>query len=176
MKQIPKIFFMHFNSIIRDLVDLQVQILVVLTGKIPYFVSSENIISLIELCKKLQLRSVRRLASVQFLTALHIYLVGSAKDLKDVMSKFFHNLFLQSLSTFEAMNKIYQIIASNLSILKLEFMKDKIERSFEDDKKLQDTIVTMESSASTVTETDMVETILKDEKSTFPDDKSHLKK
>ena len=47
------------------------------------------------------------------------------------MSEFFHNLSLQALSieddriyiTFEAMNKIHQIIADNLSILKFEFMK-----------------------------------------------------
>ena len=31
------------------------------------------------------------------------------------------------------MNKIHQIIAYNLSTLKFEFMKDEIERSFEDD-------------------------------------------
>ena len=49
------------------------------------------------------------------------------------MSEFFYNLSLQKLSieddtiliTFEAMNKIHQIIADNLSILKFEFMKMK---------------------------------------------------
>ena len=35
------------------------------------------------------------------------------------------------------MNKIHQIIADKLSILKFEFMKDEIERSFEDDKNLK---------------------------------------
>ena len=93
-----------------------------------------------------------------------------------MMSEFFHNLTLQALSTFKAMNKIHQIIADNLSISKFEFVKDEIERSFEDDKKLQDTIVPMESSASKVAENDVVQTILKDEKPTIPDDKGHLKK
>ena len=64
------------------------------TGEIPYFVSSENIISPIELYKKFQMRSVRGLVSVQFLAALNIYLAGSAKDSKDVMSESFHNLSL----------------------------------------------------------------------------------
>ena len=64
-----------------------------LTGEIPYFVNSENIISLIELYKNFQMRSVRGLVS-----ALNIYLAGSAKDSKDVMSQSFHNLSLQALS------------------------------------------------------------------------------
>ena len=64
------------------------------TGEIPYFVNSENIISLIELYKKFQMRSVRGLVSVQFLATLNNYLAGSAKDSKDVMSEFFHNLSL----------------------------------------------------------------------------------
>ena len=111
-------------------------------GEIPYFVNSGNIISLIELYKKFQMRSVRVLVSVQFLPALNIYLAGSAKDLKDTVSEFFHKLSLQALSiggdrihiTFEAMNKIPQVIADNLSLLRFEFMKDEIQRSFEDDK------------------------------------------
>ena len=53
-------------------------------------------------------------------------------------------------------------------------MKDEIERSFEDDKKFQDTIVPLEASTNNVTETDLVQTILKDEKPTFSDDNSHL--
>ena len=97
------------------------------------------------------------------------------------MSEFFHNLSLQALSieddriyiTFEAMNKIHQIIADNLSILKFEFMKYEIDRNFEDDKKFRDTIVPIETSTN-VTETDLVQTILKDEKATFPDDNSQL--
>ena len=122
------------------------------------------------------------LVSIQFLAALNIYLAGSAKNSKDAMSEFFHNLSLQALSieddrihiTFEAMNKIHQIIADNLSILKFEFMKYEIERSFEDDEKFKDTIVPMETSTNNVTETYLVQTILKDKKSTFPDNNSHL--
>ena len=73
-------------------------LLVVPTGEIPYFVNSENIISLIELYKNFQMRSVRGLVSVQFLVALNIYLASSAKDSKDVMCQSFHNLSLQALS------------------------------------------------------------------------------
>ena len=70
------------------------------------------------------MRSIRRLVCFQFLTALDTYLTGSTKDSKNVMSEFFHNLYLQALSreddridiTFVAMNKIHQIIADNLSI------------------------------------------------------------
>ena len=98
------------------------------------------------------------------------------------MSEFFHNLSLQELNTegdrihvtFEAMNEIHQIIADNLSILKFQFMKDEIDRSFEDEKKFQDSIAPMEISTNNVTETDLVQTILKDEKPTFPDNNSHL--
>ena len=151
------------------------------TGKIPYFVNSKNIILLIELYKKFQMRSVRGLVSIQLLAALNIYFAGSTKDSKDVMSEYFHKLSLQALSiehdrihiTFEAMNKIHQIIGDNLNILKFEFMKDEIERSFEDDKKFQDTIVPMETPTNNVTETDLVQTILKDEKPTFHDNNSH---
>ena len=98
------------------------------------------------------------------------------------MSEFFHNLSLQELNiegdrihvTFEAMNEIHQIIADNLSILKFQFMKDEIDRSFEDEKKFQDSIAPMEISTNNVTETDLVQTLLKDEKPTFPDNNSHL--
>ena len=101
-------------------------LLVVLKGEIPYFVNSENIISPIELYKKFQMRRVRGLVINQFLAALNIYLAGSAKDSKEVMSELFHSLSLQALSieddtnhiTFEAMNRIHQIIADNLSTLK----------------------------------------------------------
>ena len=55
-----------------------------LTGEISYFVNSENIILPFELC-------------IQFFPALNIYLSGSAKDSKDAMSEFFHNLSLQAL-------------------------------------------------------------------------------
>ena len=40
--------------------------------------------------------------------------------------------------------------------------------------KFQDTIIPMETSTDDITETDLVETILKDEKPTFPVDNSHL--
>ena len=53
-------------------------------------------------------------------------------------------------------------------------MKNEVERSFDDDKKFQDTIVSMETSVNNVTETDLIQTILKDEKVEFPDDNSHL--
>ena len=53
-------------------------------------------------------------------------------------------------------------------------MKNEVERSFEDDKKFQDTIASMETSLNNVTETDLIQTILKDEKVEFPDDNSHL--
>ena len=90
------------------------------------------------------MRRVRGLVINQFLAALNIYLAGSAKDYKEVMSELFHSLSLQALSieddtnhiTFEAMNRVHQIIADNLTILKFEFMKDEIERSFEDDRKI----------------------------------------
>lgn len=72
------------------------------------------------------------------------------------------------------MTKIHQMIVDNINILKFKFMKDEIERSFVDDQKFQDTIVPMETSTNNVTETDLVETILKDEKPTFPDSSSHL--
>ena len=72
------------------------------------------------------------------------------------------------------MTKIHQMIVDNINILKFKFMKDEIERSFVDDQKFQDTIVPMETSTNNVTETDLVETILKEEKPTFPDNNSHL--
>ena len=53
-------------------------------------------------------------------------------------------------------------------------MKNEVERSFEDDKKFQDTIASMETSVNNVTETDLIQTILKDEKVEFPDDNSRL--
>ena len=59
-------------------------------------------------------------------------------------------------------------------MLKYEFMKNEIERSFEDDKKFQDTIVPMETFVSKFTETDSIETMLKNEKFEFPDNNSHL--
>ena len=82
-------------------------LLVVLTGETPYFVNSENIISPIELYKNLvsvliqkisfrQLNFIKNLVSVQLLAALNIYLTRSAKDSKEVMSEFFHNLSLQA--------------------------------------------------------------------------------
>ena len=55
----------------------------------------------------------------------------------------------------------------------MNLWKYKIDRSFEDDKKFRDTIVPIETSTN-VTETDLVQTILKDEKATFPDDNSQL--
>ena len=152
-----------------------------LTGEISYFVNSENIILPFELYKKFQMRSVRGLLRIQFLPALNIYLSGSAKDSKDAMSEFFHNLSLQALSieddrihiTFEATNKIDEIITDNLSILKFEFMKDETERSFEDD----ENISRYHCSSGNVHkcyETGVVQAILKDEKPTFPDNnKSH---
>ena len=84
-------------------------LLVVLTGETTYFVNSENIISPIELYKNLvsvliqkisfrQLNFIKNLVSVQLLAALNIYLTRSAKDSKEVMSEFFHNLSLQALS------------------------------------------------------------------------------
>ena len=138
-------------------------LLVVLTGEIPNFVGSENIFSPIEIYKKFQMRSVRGIVCVQFLATLNIYLAGSTKDSKIAISEFFHNLSLQALSlendriniTFDATDKIHQITADNLSISKFEFMKNGIERSFEDDKKFQDTIVPMETSVNNVTETDL---------------------
>ena len=80
------------------------------------------------------MRNVRVLLSVQFLVALNACLAGSAKDSKDVISEFFHNLSLQALNiendrihiTFEAMIIIHQVIADNSSMLKFEFMKDEI--------------------------------------------------
>ena len=45
--------------------------MVVPTGEIPYFVNSKNIILLIELYEKFQMRSVRGLVIVKFLAALH---------------------------------------------------------------------------------------------------------
>ena len=150
--------------------------MVVPTGEIPYFVNSENIILPIELYKKFL-----GLVSIQFLAALNIYLAGSRKDSRHNEWTFSHNLSLQPLSTeddrihitFEAMNKIHQTISGNLSLLKFEFMKDEIEESFGDDKKFQDAIVPKEASTN-VTETNLVQTILKDEKPIFPDDNSHL--
>ena len=59
-------------------------------------------------------------------------------------------------------------------MLKYEFMKNEIERSFEDDIKFQDTIVPMETSVSKFTETDLIETMLKNEKFEFADNDSHL--
>lgn len=53
-------------------------------------------------------------------------------------------------------------------------MKDEIQRSFVDDQKFQDTIVPMETFTNNVTETGLVETILKDEKPAFPENSSHL--
>lgn len=99
-------------------------LLVVPPGKIPYFVESENIILPIKFYKMFQMRSIRGLVCFQFLAALDTYLTGSTKDSKNIMSEFFHNLYLQALSreddridiTFVAMNKIHQIIADNLSI------------------------------------------------------------
>ena len=61
------------------------------TGEIPYFINSENITSPTEFYKRFQMRSVRKLVSVQFLAVLNIYLAGSAKDSKDITSEFFHN-------------------------------------------------------------------------------------
>ena len=147
-------------------------LLVVPTGEIPYFVQSENIISLTELYKKLQIRSGRGLVCVQFLAVLNIYLAGSTKDSQNIMSELFHNLSLQALSieddrihiTFDAMNKIHQIITDNLRTLKFEFMKNDIERSFDDDQKFQDTIVAMETTVNNVTKIDLIQTMLKDEK------------
>ena len=45
--------------------------MVVPTVEIPYFVNSKNIILLIELYEKFQMRSVRGLVIVKFLAALH---------------------------------------------------------------------------------------------------------
>ena len=95
------------------------------------------------------------------------------------MSESFHNLSLQALSieddrihiTFDAMNKIHQIIADSLSMLKFEFMKNEIERSF---KKFQDAIVPKETYVNNVTETDLIQTTLNDEKIEFPVDNSYL--
>ena len=64
-------------------------LLVVTIGEITYSVESENIISLIELYKKFQMRSLRGLVCVQFSAALNIYWAGCTKDSKNVMSKFF---------------------------------------------------------------------------------------
>ena len=147
-------------------------LLVVPTGEIPYFVQSENIVLPIELYKKLQIRSGRGLVCVQFLAVLNIYLAGSTKDSQNIMSELFHNLSLQALSieddririTFDAMNKIHQIITDNSRTLKFEFMKNEIERSFDDDQKFQDTIVAMETTVNNVTKIDLIQTMLKDEK------------
>ena len=147
-------------------------LLVVPTGEIPYFVQSENIVLPIELYKKLQIRSGRGLVCVQFLAVLNIYLAGSTKDSQNIMSELFHNLSLQALSieddririTFDAMNKIHQIITDNSRTLKFEFMKNEIERSFDDDQKFQDTIVAMETTVNNVTKIDLTQTMLKDEK------------
>ena len=43
-------------------------------------------------------------------------------------------------------------------------MKNEIERSFDDDQKFQDTIVAMETTVNNVTKTDLIQTMLKDEK------------
>ena len=120
------------------------------------------------------------LEDFQFLAVLNIYLAGSTNDSQNIMSKLFHNLSLRGLSieddrihiTFDAMNKIHQIITDNLRTLKFEFMKNEIERSFNDDQKFQDTIVAMETTVNNVTKTDLIQTMLKDEK--VPDDNSHL--
>ena len=137
------------------------------TGEIPYFVQSENIISLTELYKKLQIRSGRGLVCVQFLAVLNIYLAGSTKDSQNIMSELFHNLSLQALSLEDDrihITKIHQIITDNSRTLKFEFMKNDIERSFDDDQKFQDTIVAMETTVNNVTKIDLIQTMLKDEK------------
>ena len=54
-------------------------------------------------------------------------------------------------------------------MLEYEFMKNEIEGSFEDDKKFKDTIVPMETFVSKFTETNLIETMLKNEKFEFPD-------
>ena len=112
------------------------------------------------------------LEDFQYLAVLNIYLAGSTNDSQNIMSELFHNLSLRGLSieddrihiTFDAMNKIHQIITDNLRTLKFEFMKNEIERSFDDDQKFQDTIVAMETTVNNVTKTDLIQTMLKDEK------------
>ena len=102
-----------------------------------------------------------------FLAVLNIYLAGSTKDSQNIMSELFHNLSLQALSLEDDrihITKIHQIVTDNSRTLKFEFMANEIERSFDDDQKFQDTIVAMETTVNNVTKTDLIQTMLKDEK------------
>ena len=85
------------------------------------------------------------------------------------MSEFFHNLSLHALSIsddsiflmFDAINKLHKAIAENLRVLKFDYVKDKVDRTFRDNDKFQDI---------NVNESDIIQAILKNEKIEIPED------
>ena len=91
---------------------------VILTGEVPSFVKSRDIISPSELYKKFNYGDTRRLACVQFLAALNILLDGDKTMSKEEMSKLLHNLSMPALSKsegsillkFDAINRLKKSI------------------------------------------------------------------
>ena len=92
--------------------------------------------------------------------------------------EFFHNLSLHALSIsddsiflmFDAINKLHKAIAESLSVLNVDCVKDKVDRTFRDNDKFQDIPVQKEPSMNNVVESDIIQAILKDDKIEIPED------
>lgn len=69
-----------------------------LTGDVPSFVRSSDVISPSELYKRFSSSNARRLVGIHFLGALNVHLGGLKTISKNAVSEFFHNLSMQALS------------------------------------------------------------------------------
>ena len=155
-------FFFAFGRfpVINDLA-------IILTGEVPSFVKSNDVISPSELYKKFSSESTRGLVCVQYLAALNIHLGGDKTIPKDAMSEVFHNLSMQAMSKsdnsillkLDATNRLNKSINSLLVNKTLTYENAEI-------KKLQNffdspTVVSNELTINNKTESTIVKEILK---------------
>ena len=90
-------------------------------GVNPHFIEKNDRISPFEINEKFKDSSCYGIASVQFISALHVFFAGEKNLLKNVMSEFLHNLSLQALTIDDDRIEIqfHEIIKLNRELKKL---------------------------------------------------------
>ena len=90
-------------------------------GVNPHFIEKNDKISPFEINKKFKDSSCYGIASVQFMSALHVFFGGEKNLSKNVMSEFLHNLSLQALTIDDDRIEIqfYEIIDLNKNLKRL---------------------------------------------------------
>ena len=74
---------------------------IVPTGVVPWFVKTNDILSLFELYENFNSADAHGLVCLQFLAVLNVFRGSDKVILKNAMSEFFHNLSMQALNEMD---------------------------------------------------------------------------